>query len=83
VLADSADRNLCSPSAKDGVLWKLDRKKTGKYSDTRRRCSRNVWDKFDPQTGQPRYRQDILDAEVGQWVDGCPSTEGGHNTGRR
>ena len=24
-------------------------------------------------------RQDILDAEVGQWVDGCPSTEGGHN----
>ena len=21
----------------------------------------------------------ILDAEVGEWVDGCPSTEGGHN----
>jgi alcohol dehydrogenase (cytochrome c) len=38
-----------------------------------------VWEKFDAQTGQPTYRQDIIDAEVGEWIDSCPSTEGGHN----
>jgi alcohol dehydrogenase (cytochrome c) len=39
----------------------------------------NVWERFDPKTGEPRYRQDIIDAEVGEWIDSCPSTEGGHN----
>jgi len=78
VLADSGGQNLVFTVGKDGVLWKLDRK-TGKYLGHKETVFQNVWDKFDPQTGQPRYRQDILDAEVGQWVDGCPSTEGGHN----
>ena len=78
VLADSGGQNLVFTVGKDGVLWKLDRK-TGKYLGHKETVFQNVWEKFDPQTGQPRYRQDILDAEVGQWVDGCPSTEGGHN----
>ena len=39
----------------------------------------NVWESFDPKTGEPRYRADIIDHEVGQWIDGCPSTEGGKN----
>ena len=34
---------------------------------------------FDRETGRPRYRQDILEHKVGDWVDGCPSSEGGHN----
>jgi len=78
VLADSGGQNFVFTVGKDGILWKLDRK-TGKYLGHKETVFQNVWDKFDPQTGQPRYRQDILDAEVGQWVDGCPSTEGGHN----
>ena len=78
VLADSGGQSFVFTVGKDGVLWKLDRK-TGKYLGHKETVFQNVWEKFDPQTGQPRYRQDILDAEVGQWVDGCPSTEGGHN----
>src|SRR6188474_2932124 len=78
VLADSGGQNLIFTVGKDGILWKLDRK-TGKYLGHKETVFQNVWEKFDPQTGQPRYRQDILDAEVGEWVDGCPSTEGGHN----
>jgi alcohol dehydrogenase (cytochrome c) len=78
VLVDSGGQNMVFTVGKDGVLWKLDRK-TGKYLGHKETVFQNVWEKFDPQTGQPRYRQDILDAEVGQWVDGCPSTEGGHN----
>jgi alcohol dehydrogenase (cytochrome c) len=78
VLVDSAGQNLVFTVGKDGVLWKLDRK-TGKYLGHKETIFQNVWDKFDPQTGAPMYRQDIIDHEIGQWIDSCPSTEGGHN----
>jgi len=78
VLADSGGQNLVFTVGKDGVLWKLDRK-TGKYLGHKETLFQNVWEKIDVKTGEPRYRQDIIDAEVGQWIDGCPSTEGGHN----
>jgi alcohol dehydrogenase (cytochrome c) len=78
LLADSGGQNFVFTVGKDGVLWKLDRK-TGKYLGHKETVFQNVWERFDPQTGEPRYRQDILDSEIGEWVDGCPSTEGGHN----
>jgi alcohol dehydrogenase (cytochrome c) len=78
VLVDSAGQNLVFTVGKDGVLWKLDRK-TGKYLGHKETLFQNVWEKFDPQTGAPMYRQDIIDHEIGQWIDSCPSTEGGHN----
>ena len=78
VLVDSGGQNLVFTAGKDGILWKLDRK-TGQYLGHKETVFQNVWEKIDPKTGEPRYRQDIIDAEVGQWVDGCPSTEGGHN----
>lgn len=78
VLVDSGGQNLVFTAGKDGILWKLDRR-TGQYLGHKETVFQNVWDRFDPKTGEPRYRQDIIDAEVGQWVDGCPSTEGGHN----
>jgi alcohol dehydrogenase (cytochrome c) len=78
VLVDSAGQNLVFTVGKDGVLWKLDRK-SGKYLGHKETVFQNVWEKFDPQTGAPMYRQDIIDHEIGQWIDSCPSTEGGHN----
>jgi alcohol dehydrogenase (cytochrome c) len=78
LLADSNGQSLVFTVGKDGILWKLDRK-TGKYLGHKETVFQNVWERFDPQTGEPRYRQDIIDSEVGEWVDGCPSTEGGHN----
>jgi alcohol dehydrogenase (cytochrome c) len=78
VLVDSNGQNLVFTAGKDGVLWKLDRK-TGRYLGHKETLFQNVWESIDVKTGAPRYRQDIIDAEVGQWIDGCPSTEGGHN----
>jgi alcohol dehydrogenase (cytochrome c) len=78
VLVDSNGQNLVFTAGKDGVLWKLDRK-TGRYLGHKETLFQNVWEWIDVKTGAPRYRQDIIDAEVGQWIDGCPSTEGGHN----
>jgi alcohol dehydrogenase (cytochrome c) len=78
VLVDSGGQNLVFTAGKDGILWKLDRK-SGQYLGHKETTFQNVWERFDPKTGEPRYRQDIIDAEVGQWIDSCPSTEGGHN----
>ena len=78
VLVDSAGQNLVFTVGKDSVIWKLDRK-TGKYLGHKEGTFQNVWESFDPKTGEPRYRADIIDHEIGQWIDGCPSTEGGHN----
>ena len=78
VLVDSGGQNLVFTVGKDGILWKLDRK-TGKYLGHKETVFQNVWERIDPQTGEPRYREDIIAHEIGQWIDGCPSTEGGHN----
>jgi alcohol dehydrogenase (cytochrome c) len=78
VLVDAGGQNLVFTVGKDAVLWKLDRR-TGRYLGHKETTFQNVWEKFDPQTGEPTYRQDIIDHEIGQWIDSCPSTEGGHN----
>src|SRR6059036_3143215 len=78
VLVDDAGQSLLFTVGKDGILWKLDRK-TGKYLGHKETVFQNVWDKFDAVSGRPHYRQDILEQELGQWIQGCPSTAGGHN----
>jgi len=78
VLVDSGDDKWVFTVGKDGVLWKLDRE-TGAYIEHTETVFQNVWASFDPETGRPRYRDDIINHEVGQWIDGCPSTAGGHN----
>jgi alcohol dehydrogenase (cytochrome c) len=78
VLVDDNGQNLLFTVGKDGVLWKLDRK-TGKYLGHKETVFQNVWESFDPKTGRPTYRADILEQKFGEWVQGCPSTEGGHN----
>ena len=78
VLVDDNNQSLLFTVGKDGVLWKLDRK-TGKYLGHKETVFQNVWESFDPKTGRPTYRADILEQKFGVWVQGCPSTEGGHN----
>jgi alcohol dehydrogenase (cytochrome c) len=78
VLVDDGGQNLLFTVGKDGVLWKLDRK-TGQYLDHHETVFQNVWESFDAKTGRPYYRPDILEQQFGAWIQGCPSTEGGHN----
>jgi len=78
VLVDNADRHLLFTVGKPGVLWKLDRK-TGTYLGHKETVFQNVFDSIDPVTGQPHYRKEIAEHRLGEWVDACPSTEGGHN----
>jgi alcohol dehydrogenase (cytochrome c) len=78
VLVDSGGQNWVFTIGKDGILWKLDRR-TGKYLGHKETVFQNIWTKFDPVTGKPTYRDDILHEKPGTAVDGCPTSAGGHN----
>ena len=78
VLIDVGGEKALFTIGKPGILWKLDRT-TGRFIDHHETVFQNVFDRIDPETGQPRYRADIVAGKVGDWVQGCPSTEGGHN----
>jgi len=78
VLVDAGNEKWVFSAGKDGVLWKHDRR-TGEYLGHKETLFQNVWASFDRETGTPVYRADILDQKVGDWIDGCPSTEGGKN----
>jgi alcohol dehydrogenase (cytochrome c) len=78
VLIDIGDLQLVFTIGKAGILWKLDRR-TGAYVSHRETVFQNVFDSFDPATGVPTYRPDIVEQQVEQWIQSCPSTEGGHN----
>ena len=78
VLVDAGNEKWVFSAGKDGVLWKHDRR-TGEYLGHKETLFQNVWASFDRETGTPVYRADILDQKVGEWIDGCPSTEGGKN----
>ena len=78
VLIDVGGEKALFTIGKPGILWKLDRE-SGRFIDHKETMFQNVFDRIDPETGEPRYRADIVAGKVGEWVQGCPSTEGGHN----
>jgi alcohol dehydrogenase (cytochrome c) len=78
VLVDSGGQKLVFTIGKAGVLWKLDRT-TGQHVGHKETVFQNVFDHIDPQTGEVHYRNDIVEQRKKEWVQACPSTEGGHN----
>jgi alcohol dehydrogenase (cytochrome c) len=78
VLVDSGGEKLIFSIGKAGVLWKIDRS-THTFLGFKETVFQNVFSRIDPKTGEPTYRSDILEQEVGKWIAACPSTEGGHN----
>jgi alcohol dehydrogenase (cytochrome c) len=78
VLIDLDDRQFMVTVGKDGILWKLERA-TGKFVDFTETIYQNLFLPLDRSTGRLRYRQDIIDAKIGDPVSVCPSIYGGHN----
>jgi alcohol dehydrogenase (cytochrome c) len=78
VLVDIGDQKVVFTIGKPGILWKIDRK-NGAFLGYKETVFQNVFESIDPKTGAPQYRGDILEQQTGQWVQSCPSTEGGHN----
>ncbi len=78
VLVDDNGQKYVFSAGKAGVLWKLDRR-TGKYAGHKETVFQNIYDSYDPVTGMPHYRNDITENQIGEWVQSCPTSEGGHN----
>ena len=78
VLVDLFDEPYLLTIGKSGILWKLDRR-TGQFLGLRETVFQNVFPQINLETGQVRYRDDIQNMQIGQWLSVCPSTAGGHN----
>jgi len=78
VLVDDSGQKLVFSAGKAGILWKNDRA-TGKYLGHKETVFQNIYDSFDPTTGEPHYRNDIVENQIGTWLQSCPTSEGGHN----
>ena len=63
---------------KDGLLWKLD-PATGEYVDLAETVAQTIYASVDRTTGKVRYRDDILNAGIGDTIEACPGIYGGHN----
>ncbi|MQA91579.1 MAG: PQQ-binding-like beta-propeller repeat protein [Gemmatimonas sp.] len=77
VLVDVGPQPVVLTIGKPGVLWKLDRR-DGRFLGVAETVFQNVVT-IDYETGAVQYRDDIQNAEVGDWLSVCPSTAGGKN----
>ena len=78
ILVDDNGQKYVFSAGKTGILWQLDRT-NGKHIGHKEMVFQNVYDSFDPVTGEPHYRNDLVEQQFGNWYTGCPSTEGGKN----
>lgn len=78
VLVDRDGRKLVLSIGKHGILWKNDRE-TGEFLGYTETMYQNVFTHIDPDTGAVTYRDDIINAQLDQWVNACPSSAGGKN----
>jgi alcohol dehydrogenase (cytochrome c) len=78
VLIDHGAQKTVMTIGKAGILWKLDRT-NGKFLDYKETVLQNIFTHIDPKTGVPTYRDDIANGKTNEWIQSCPSPEGGHN----
>jgi alcohol dehydrogenase (cytochrome c) len=78
VLVDNGDEKSLLTIGKAGILWKLDRA-SGKFLAAKETVLQNVFKSIDPKTGVPTYRDEIVNAKTNEWIQSCPSPEGGHD----
>ncbi len=78
VLIDKDGRKLVMSLGKHGILWKNDRE-TGEFLGFLETIYQNTFTHIDPKTGVVTYRDDIINAQLNEWVQACPSSAGGKN----
>ncbi|MBL4821049.1 MAG: PQQ-binding-like beta-propeller repeat protein [Gammaproteobacteria bacterium] len=76
VLVNRGDKKLVLSIGKHGILWKNDRV-TGEFLGFKETVFQNVFTNIDPDTGLVTYRDDIINAQLDQWIPACPSSTGG------
>jgi alcohol dehydrogenase (cytochrome c) len=75
VLVDRGNERYVFSIGRHGILWKNDRV-TGRFLGHAETMFQNAFT-VDARTGAITYRDDIVDAQIDQWVPACPSSAGG------
>ncbi|MFK7734336.1 MAG: PQQ-binding-like beta-propeller repeat protein [Pseudomonadales bacterium] len=78
VLVDKGSKRWLFTVGKDGLLWRLDRG-TGKFDAVAETTAQDVFESINHETGEVRYRKDIVAAGIGDPIKTCPGIYGGHN----
>lgn len=78
VLVNKDGQQLVLSIGKHGILWKNDRA-TGEFLGYTETMYQNVFTHIDPETGAVTYRDDIINAQLDEWIPACPSSAGGKN----
>ena len=76
VLVDRGSERLVLSIGKHGILWKNDRV-NGDFLGFTETVYQNAFTNIDAETGAITYRDDIINAQVGEWTPACPSSAGG------
>ena len=77
ILATTDGLPVVMTVGKDGILWKLNRQ-TGEYIDLMETMEQNIFS-VNRDTGALTYREDIVEAGIGDTFTACPGIYGGHN----
>ncbi len=78
IVVDLDGERVVLSAGKNGILWKLDAR-SGRFLGLTETVYQNVFETVDHDTGRVVYREDIRNAQIGDWMSVCPSTAGGHN----
>jgi len=78
ILIDVGPEKHVLTIGKDGILWKLDRR-SGAFRGLAETLPQNIYAHIDRKAGRLGYRQDIIDAKIGDKVSVCPGASGGHS----
>lgn len=78
VIVEVDGRKSLYTVGKDGILWQLD-PANGEFIALVETQAQTIYDSVDAKTGRVRYREDIINAGVGDTVSACPGIYGGHN----
>jgi alcohol dehydrogenase (cytochrome c) len=76
VLVNRDGRRMVFSIGKHGILWKNDRV-NGEFLGYAETVFQNAFTSIDPTTGAVTYRDDIVNAPIGEWTPVCPSSGGG------
>ena len=78
VLVELEGRKRLYTIGKDGILWQLDAA-SGEFIALAETQPQTIYAAINHETGQVRYRDDIVEAGIGDSIHACPGIYGGHN----
>ena len=78
ILINEDQKKYLITIGKDGIIWKLNRE-NGAFVKLKDTMNQDVYSSIDKKYGRVKYREDIINSEIGKAFSACPGIYGGHN----